>query len=307
MIAAAVGAAVVALSAGCQNSAATSSAAPDAASGAAQSASPAAVKWSGTLFAFQAGSDNHVDVYALAGSERKLVASTPAGKDSCARNSVTVSPDGKKVAWVNTGLERLDGDLFLGTLGGAPAKKVAGHILCGGTGPTWTPDSRSLLVTQRDGDRLTTGRIAADSGAFAPGADPGRVWSADGAFVARKDKSTVTIAKADGTVVRTVNYKPDWAECEGWLPQTLSADGRYLTAGYAACDPSRMLSVERLVDTTTGKEIALPVQKPERLYFRADGSMIVVSGSTGYVVQGDTIVAEQRLAADGLTILGYTA
>jgi hypothetical protein len=249
MIATAVGAAVVALSAGCQNPTTPAAAPSSAASVSPQTPTPAPSaqeKWSGTVFAYRVGEDNHVDVYALDGANRKLVASTPAGKDSCAFNSVSVSPDGRMIAWVNTGRERLDGDLFLGTLGGAPAKKVAAGIVCGGTGAVWAPDSRALLVNKRTGNQVADGRIDAATGVFTAGKDPGRIWSPGGAFVARTDldKGTITIAKADGSVVRTVTYKPTWAECEGWRAQTLSADGRYLSVGYAACDPSRLLSVD---------------------------------------------------------------
>lgn len=309
MIAATIGVAVVALSTGCQTQK-PSTPAP-AASGIASSTAPstAAAKWSGTVYAFRTGQDNHVDVYALDGASRKLIASTPPGADSCAPISVSVSPDGKMIAWVNTGRERLDGDLFLGTLGGAPAKKVAAHIVCGGTGPTWAPDSQSMQVTQRTGDKLQNGRIDAATGAFTAAEFPGRVWSPSGALVAYSDAkhTSITVAKADGTIVRTVGYQPDWADCVGWLPQTLSEDGHYLSVGHAACDPSRMLSVEKIVDTTTGKEIPLPVAKIERAYFRTDGSMIVISENAGYVVRDGVIVAHQELASDGLTILGLAA
>jgi hypothetical protein len=45
----------------------------------------------------------------------------------------------------------------------------------------------------------------------------------------------------------------------------------------------------------------------DRVYFRTDGSMIVIHGTTGYVLRNDAVIAHQELAADGLTVLGYTA
>ena len=66
-----------------------------------------------------------------------------------------------------------------------------------------------------------------------------------------------------------------------------------------------MLSVERVVDTTTGKEIRLPVPKIERVYFRADGTMIIINGADGYLVADGAIVAHQKLAVDGLMVIRY--
>jgi hypothetical protein len=43
------------------------------------------------------------------------------------------------------------------------------------------------------------------------------------------------------------------------------------------------------------------------VYFGTDGSMILIDGTVGYVVRDGVIIAQQRVAGDGLTIVGYTA
>lgn len=317
MIAAAVSAAVVIFSAGCQSQKPDAHAAPVApvvsasATRTASNPTPAPARtWSGTLFGFRYDKSGKVYVYAVDGASRKLLASLPVDERGCVMGSVSVSLDGKRISYVTNGTERFDGDLFTGIIGGGPAKKIAAHVVCAGAGPVWDPDSSRLWVTRHQGEDAKDGFIDVSTGVFTAATIPvRRVWSPSGALQAYADATheKITVAKADGTVVRTVRYKPDWAECEGWMPQTLSEDGRYLSVGQSACDPSRMLSAERVVDTTAGKEIPLPVSKIERVYFRTDGSMIVISGTIGYVIIDGVITAHQDLASQDLEIVRYRA
>jgi TolB protein len=225
----------------------------------------------------------------------RLVSVIPADKTGVA----VVSPDGSKVVYVN------ESTLWLTDGAGANGRKLGTGFRDYGFEPVWSPTGDRLLVAKgkAEADTATLGIVTIATGAFTPLAhNPGGihyVWSGDGKHLGYATGNChLGISDADGGNARVI---PDVVSCD---PFSLSADGTKMAVdvihpGDDAGDIAPNMTVDAVIDTTTGKAVAVPVTGEVcQLLFRADGSMLV-RARTG------KSVTLTLLGADG-TVIGTT-
>ncbi|WP_155369270.1 hypothetical protein [Catellatospora vulcania] len=229
-------------------------------------------------------------------TEKLRTISIQAG-DACPANSVTVSPDGRQVAWI-VGADdpgNTSGDLMIADVRGGTPQKRGTRVLCAGTRALgWTPDSTRLYVGKRD-NAATVGAVDAATGRFT--AMERDAWTeaetlATGQFRGSVQGGRLTVTKADGTAPRSVAYEDEHGMDVVVLG--VSYDGRFATVSSGAGDPSRQLDVGAVVDMTTGRPVVFPVGKVARVWFQPDGSLALgVAGDPGRLY---------RLNADGQVV-----
>ncbi|WP_446212014.1 hypothetical protein [Micromonospora sp. IBSANI012] len=211
----------------------------------------------------------------------------PAGP---ARNNAAVSPDGRRVAWVEE-----SGALWTSALDGSGKRKLRDLVdnMC--WSPTWSPNSRQLTVRlgAADGSFSKVGLLDVSSGAFTEvagfdGCHP--VWAAYGTVAfADGSNGTVVVTDRTGAGRRTIpglGSKGSRYVC--FDVASISPDGRRIalfridrdgTYGDAARD----LLVNAVLDTRTGSVVTLPLGGRElrQAYFQADGSLVARVRSGG--------------------------
>ncbi|GAB4056485.1 TolB family protein [Catellatospora paridis] len=232
-------------------------------------------------------------------STENLRTITHPADDACPENSVTVSPDGRQVAWVVTADDpsSLSGDLMIADVQGGAVQKRGTNVLCLGTRSlVWTPDSTRLYVSKL-GNEATVGAVDAATGKFSPMEHD--AWKeaetlATGPFRGTVHDGRLTVTKADGTAPRSVAYRSE--HDTDVVVMAVSQDGRLATVSVGGSDPTRQLDVADVIDMTTGGPVEFPVGKVTRLWFQADGSMVVaVGGERGKLYRLDPdrqVVAE---------------
>lgn len=173
--------------------------------------------------------------------------------------AMAVSPDGTRLMW-GTSDGASTGDLVVARIDGTRPQTIMRNIACGGgRGPYWLPDSRHLLVLQ-DGEPgrvlvdVTTGAVSATTLAAS---ESYVAFSPSGTTMAYQDGTTIVVARPDGSVIRRVEHG-DETPTGGFSLQAISDDGRRAVLGYRNTDPTQIRSGFRLIDTTTGKNLATP-------------------------------------------------
>ena len=204
------------------------------------------------------------------------------GDGGCPGNTVTVSPDGSRVAFVR-GAYDAGGDIVVTELATLRTTVIPGPIWCAGRAIWFTPDSGSVVYyhvantgsTQSRVDpaqryRLTDGQVTAltdpGSGVFSVGS---------GGFSAGLLSGGVIIVKgADGAEVRRCTRPPS-AEPE--MVIGLSADGRYASLANRPQDISNQRNATRIVDTTTCQNRAVPASGEivRSIQFTVDGGLVL--------------------------------
>jgi hypothetical protein len=216
-------------------------------------------------------------IYAVRGDTTEVVASVRAGDDPCVRNSITVSPDGRLVAWVGDGDSSGVGTARTARTDGLEiGKSVISGVTCLGSTPlVWSGGDRMIvqnpLSTSFLMDLKTRQPVGVD-----PGRDRDRCWSADGRYLAAVDVSgTPFVAGPGGRRAYRYSPPPDEAtRWNGWSARSVSMDGRYVSVGWKG--PSRQDGSFAVVDTTTSKLVDLPVQGEIRsIHFTADRKVLV--------------------------------
>ncbi|MET7469046.1 WD40 repeat domain-containing protein [Micromonospora sp. NPDC005686] len=204
--------------------------------------------------------------------------------------NVAVSPDGKRVAWADEA-----GAVWVSDLDGSGRRKLRDGLdnLC--WSPVWLPNSQQLVVRVTAGG--DTGLLDASSGKFT------KVTGLDGCHAVFAANGTLAFADgSDGTIVltdRNGNGRrtiPDLgtkgSRYVAFDLSSLSPDGRRIalfridrSGTYG--DAARDLDVNAVLDTRTGKEVALPLEGRQlrQVFFQPDGSMVVrVRSGDGYTV-----------------------
>ncbi|ABP55591.1 hypothetical protein [Salinispora tropica] len=222
-------------------------------------------------------------VHAVQGDAHNVVTRFPLSDDDlCPGNTLTVSPDGRWVAYVKgSSTDRHSGELLVGALGEPGERPVMTSVLsdvnCLG--------SRALLWNGNDllGVRLADTRfVLLDVAAKEPVAGSPRMenvegWSADGRWLAAQEDGTRYVT--DGQQVRKYDYTPPADEAlkwDGWAVRSISTDGRYVAVGWHGTDPSRQDDSFDVVDTTTGATVPLPGEGEIRsILFTADDKVLV--------------------------------
>nr|BFE65693.1 hypothetical protein GCM10020063_102190 [Dactylosporangium thailandense] len=231
----------------------------------------------------------------MRGDQDVVKAKVSGGGGPCESNSMTVSPDGKRVAWIGDADElKGTGSLFVEATDGSGKKTVDTGVLCfGAAALVWK--GGDLLAASKDGRQIAYDLA---KGAATPIADPEQLQaaSADGSWKASKfnDQRLVT----NGQQSHVYSYQPPAADAErysGWAARGVSADGRYVAVGWLGTDPSRKWDTFAVVDTATSKAVALPVSGT--VLFAANGQALV--RGDGRVVVLDAQLRQVASIAEG--------
>ncbi len=207
-------------------------------------------------------------------------------------NSLTLAPNGSLLAWVQAP-DGGKGDLYVAEVAGSGRHKVAGGVFDVGWSVRWSPDSRSVAtsagIVDVNNGRITKGRLTAQS--------------RGGDFGAYGDGKAVVVTDRSGKELRRVPFTTACAECEGGRPSVVSVsiDGRYVSIANSPTDASRADTAYTVLDTTTGKAVALP--KFSGMLFQPDGSFVLRVGDEGsrklvLVDAAGTVLAESAEPAE---------
>ncbi|MEU5671407.1 LpqB family beta-propeller domain-containing protein [Micromonospora sp. NPDC047753] len=210
--------------------------------------------------------------------------------------SANISPDGRRVAWVES--DDSESTLVIADVDGSGRQEMRSKVdpHCA---PAWSADGRHLLFieTKAMGETVRHGVLDTRSDkrtvTWWPGQPRGchALWSADGRTIAMTDYLGVALFGTDGTKKRAV---PGFAV--GKLTSndiaSLSSDGSRIALlvkkpNEDAGDVARELWANAVIDTRTGKQVTLPLggRTLRQVYFQTDGSMVVrVKTSNGYAV-----------------------
>ncbi|MDT0527605.1 hypothetical protein RM555_01220 [Micromonospora sp. DSM 115977] len=233
----------------------------------------------------------------------------------CVGDSVSVSPDGRRVAWV-VGNDQGEGQLTVANLDGSGRKTLSQRVYCLGNHPAWAGDSASMkVILVGSGAKglldLGTGRFTAQQPEqFARDT----VRSASGAFQAYGDDQRIVVRDARGRVVHEARHGAE-SETGGFTVTGVSDDGRYVAVGPRATDPSRGIGGRTLVDMTTGRGVPLPVEVSRghfSFWLGAAGAMVVRVDESGgpariHEVSGDGRVVTRTEPASLATPVAFDA
>ncbi|MFC4149212.1 hypothetical protein ACFO0M_23420 [Micromonospora mangrovi] len=215
----------------------------------------------------------------------------PLGNDTCMANSMTISPDGKRLAWVKDGSTTgWSGALVTSRIDGTRQRTVATGISClGSRALVWK--GGDLLMAQKGKVSVLVDMAAGKPVNGDPGQETDRCWSPDGKWLASLDAESGQHQVTDEGVLRQYTYTPPAAEAEGrdgWAARSVSIDGRYVAVGWKGTDPSRADSSFAVIDTATGKVVDLPgTGKVRSILFTLDGKAIVQRDDTLTVLDGN--------------------
>ncbi|MFJ8581437.1 hypothetical protein [Micromonospora sp. NPDC093277] len=254
--------------------------------------------------------DKDAVIHAVRGTADQVATRVSLDTEVCVRNTITVSPDGKRVAWVQDSADSgMTGVLMAGTVGKQGATRLLDGVDCLGSNPLVWRGSDLLMVSRGAVsvlyDVAAKKRVDGD-----PGQETLRCWSADGRWLAAVSDGKPYVA--DGTQLHQYAYTPPKGEAikwDGWRARGVSMDGRYVSVGWIGTDPSRQDGSFTVVDVTTSKVIELPVSGEVRsVQFAADGRVLVRQATrvvvldAGFQKIGE--VAEPR-DVQQLTLLTY--
>ncbi|MET7875533.1 TolB family protein [Micromonospora profundi] len=216
-----------------------------------------------------------------------------------ALNTASVSQDGRRIAWVTSNDSGQGGTLFVANADGSDKQQLRSDVDAQCLTPVWSPDDRHLLFRAVEamggGGRYGVLDTRGDSGKVNWWTEqPGgchALWSADGRSIAMTVDAGVTLYDKDGAKKRTV---PGFT-LDGWRSNdiaSLSPDGSRIAlhrrkASEDAGDIARELWVNAVLDTRSGKQVALPLggRTLRQVYFQPDGSMVVrVQAGSGYAL-----------------------
>lgn len=253
-----------------------------------------------TLYYLTFDGERH-QVRALTGDTVRTVLSPP--PPTC---GLALSPDRKLVAWATPDGGVGIGDLVVSGIDGKGRRTVLRGVHCGGgSGPFWLPDSRHVLVTR--GNSATRVLVDVETGAIQDTSlaevSEYVAWSPTGRHVAYEQDGKIVVADQNGKVVRRIAHR-DETPTGGFSVQGVSDDGRWVVVGMLNSDPDQIRSGFRLVDTVTGRDIALPAEvKPAnekwvQIYPLAGGQLLVRSRAdtrhTLYLIGSDGAVRDSR-------------
>ncbi|OKI57848.1 hypothetical protein [Micromonospora sp. CB01531] len=255
---------------------------------------------------------NKYRIHAVRGSSEQVVHQLPFVTYGCEANTLTISPDGKRVAWVQDSTDGGNsGVLLAGTLGKPGAVRLLDEVNCLGPRPLVWQGSDLLMVGRKNGqsvlfDVAANKRVNGD-----PGQETDRCWSADGRWLAAVAEGQPYVT--DGTQGRQYTYTPpkdEAAHWGGWQARSVSMDGRYLSVGWIGTDPSRRDDSFAVVDTTTSKVVDLPGSGDiSSIMFTVDDKVIVKRATGISVLDGSFAplgtVAEST-SVRNMKLLAYT-
>jgi hypothetical protein len=270
------------------------------------------MKLTGTAV-YLARTDTDLVLHSVRGGTDTVTSASTGGGGVCPYNSVVVSPDGKRLAWVSTLDISGKGELVVSDVSGANLTILPVNSRClGNNAVIWlVADQISVTPSDRDGRVLvdsTTGKWLAEEDRISG------AWSDDGAWLAtvNGDGKPIVMPKGKPGAARPYAYTPpaDQAEhYDGWSARSVSVDGRYVAVGWNGTDPSRQLGTFAVVDTRTGAVVNLPVQGDvSSVHFLADGTVLVRSAGQISLLDKDFTVlgqATEPASVHDLPLLRY--
>ncbi|MGV9806617.1 hypothetical protein [Micromonospora chersina] len=218
-----------------------------------------------------------------------------------ALSNASVSPDGRRIAWVERGFDAKDvGTLYVSDIDGSNKQPMLSDADEYCVTPTWSPDSRHLLfgTMQANGGYDRVGVLDTRSDRHTVQWWSSRpqachaIWSADGRTIAMNTDAGVALYDTTGRKQRSV---PGLSAAGAWQSHhvtSLAPDATRIALfrirkGEDAGDVGRLLRVNAVLETATGKVVDLPLggRELEQVFFQADGSMVVrVKDGGGHVL-----------------------
>lgn len=259
--------------------------------------------------------DREAVIHAVRGDVDQVTARIPLGSGDCVRNTITISPYGERLAWVEGGASQSAGTLVTSRVDGSQKRTVgrkvpfSGKANCLGSNPlVW--NTNDLLMVQQDRHSVlidVPDNKPADGDA---GNETLKWWSADGRrWAAVSEGRPYAATESGANFYRYTPPKAEAAHYDGWRVRSVSMDGRYVAVGWMNTDVSRNDGSFAVIDTTTSKVVALPVSgQVKSIQFAADGTVLVRQATRIVVLDGrfrqTGEVAEPQDVRD-LTLLAY--
>ncbi|QLQ38603.1 hypothetical protein [Micromonospora robiginosa] len=221
-------------------------------------------------------------IHAVRGTQDRVVHEVVHEGSRCESNTVSLSPDGKRVVWVQDSTDNnMSGVLLIATVGENGATTLAEGISCLGTRPLRWQGDDLLMVQRKNGQSVLYDAAANKQVVGDPGQETDRCWSADGAWLAAVSEGKPYVSN-DGDL-RQYTYTPpqqEAAKWDGWEARSVSMDGRYVAVGWIGTDPSRRDGSFAVVDTTRSKAVDLPGTGEVRsVLFSVDGTVLLRRGN----------------------------
>ncbi len=230
--------------------------------------------------------------------------------------SVTMSPNGKRIAYIDADGAGASGPLIVQTEYGGPPAPVGPSTLVNTYLPQWAPDSNSVIVATSSGG---VGRLDVTTGTFTPitsasGCCFGR-FSPDQTYAILQNGTSISVVKADGS--GPVPALAPSGQVFNRI-QSLSPDGHHVIAllkapGEPSGDAGRSLGANAIVDTATGT--SEPIAGGGTLrggFYLANGNAVlrVTAGGVDKIVLASpsgTVLDEFTVppAAADMALLGY--
>ncbi|QLQ38604.1 hypothetical protein [Micromonospora robiginosa] len=222
------------------------------------------------------------EVHVVRGDSDRVSTTVPYGGGECVRNTITISPYGERLAWVEGKAGAEAGTLVTALVDGTGRATIAkrapysGRIVCLGDQPlVWNTNDR--LLVQQEGHSalldLATRRPAAGDA----GNETLKWWTPDGRnWAAVSEGRPYATNNGRTTFYRFTPPKAEAARHDGWRVRSVSPDGRYVAVGWLNTDTSRNDGSFAVVDTTTGRTVDLPGDGAVRsILFATDGAVLV--------------------------------
>ncbi len=288
---------------------------PDDALGTASPSAPAepAAQLDGTVFMLAIGSTNGAIHYLYKTGVLTLV---HPDTSFAFFQSVTMSPNGKRIAYIDADGASAPGPMIVQTEYGGPPTTIGPSTINNGYLPQWAPDSNSMIVAYGSG---SYGRLNVTTGTLTPitsasGCCFGR-FSPDQNYAILQNGTTISVVNADGS--SPVPALAPSGQVFNRI-QSLSPDGHTVIAllkapGEPSGDAGRSLGANAIVDTATGTSKPIPGGGTLRGgFYLADGNAvlrvtaggvdkIVLASPAGAVLDEFTVPA----AAADMALMGY--
>ncbi|MFI6331294.1 hypothetical protein ACIBBG_23685 [Micromonospora chersina] len=271
----------------------------------------------GTRF-YLGTTDQEAVIHAVRGDVDRVTARIPLGAGDCVRNTITISPYGERLAWVEGGAGKDAGALVTSMVDGSGRRTIERNLPFGAT--VSCLGSNALVWSRNDHLMVQQGRehpVLVDVADGKPvNGDPGsetlKWWSVDGRSQAAVSEGRTYASGASG--VHFYRYTPPKAEAahhDGWRVRSVSMDGRYVAVGWMNTDPSRNDGSFAVVDTTTSTVVDLPGEGDIRsILFTAD-EKVIVRRAGGITVLDKSFrpagTIEEPAPVRDLTLLAYAA
>ncbi|MFF0123847.1 hypothetical protein ACFYP0_32065 [Micromonospora arida] len=263
----------------------------------------------GTLYYLGRTSKDAV-VHAVQGGADRTVARIPLGGEPCVGNSITVSPDGQRLAWVEDADTAGFGALMTAAIDGTRKRKLATKVGCLGSRALVWMGSDRLMVRQDDGASVLMNAVTGRPVDGDRGEETDPCWSADGRFLAAMDESGPFVSGPGSR--RPYHYEPpseDADKYDGWSVRSVSLDGRYVAVGWKGTDPSRRDDSHAVVEVATSRVKKLPVKGEVKNIFFTSDELVLIRRADRIVVLDARFevldeVAEAR-GTRGLALLAY--